>query len=81
MGTPSLPPQAAMILGLTKKDVVIVICGSGVRAPKAVNALAKAGYTNAYSVIDGYKGWQEAKLPWSRKLDRVRMYTNSLAVQ
>ena len=52
--------------GLNKNDTVIVICGSGKRAAKAVNALAKAGFTKVYPVVDGYKAWQKHKLPWSR---------------
>lgn len=62
--------------GLTKKDTIIVICGSGKRAAKAVNALAKAGYKKVYPVVDGYKAWQKSKLPWSRKLAVSKMYGN-----
>lgn len=62
--------------GLNKDDRIILICGSGKRAAKAVNMMAKAGYKNVYSVVDGYKGWQEHKLPWSKKLDRNKIYGN-----
>jgi rhodanese-related sulfurtransferase len=62
--------------GLTKDDRIILICGSGKRAAKAVNALAKAGYKNVYSVVDGYKGWQKNKLPFDKKLDRSKIYGN-----
>lgn len=62
--------------GLSKSDTIIVICGSGKRAAKAVNALAKAGYTKVYPVVDGYKAWQKHKLPWSRKLAVSKMYGN-----
>ena len=62
--------------GLTKDDRIILICGSGKRAAKAVNALAKAGYKNVYSVVDGYKGWLKNKLPADKKLDRKKIYGN-----
>jgi rhodanese-related sulfurtransferase len=62
--------------GLGKDDQVIVICGSGKRAAKAVNAMAKAGYKNVYSVVDGYKGWQKDKLPFNKKLDKKKIYGN-----
>lgn len=62
--------------GLEKNDPVVLICGSGKRASKAANTLAKAGYTKVYVVIDGYKGWQADKLPWSRKMDLKKMYGN-----
>ena len=59
---------------LTRTDPVIILCSSGRRAPKAVNALASAGYSRVYAVIDGYEAWQKHKLPWSRKLDREKIY-------
>jgi rhodanese-related sulfurtransferase len=62
--------------GLSKDDQIIAICGSGKRAAKTVNALAKAGYKNAYSVTDGYKGWTGNKLPVDKKLDRNKIYGN-----
>ena len=62
--------------GLSRDDRIILICGSGKRAAKAVNAMAKAGFKNVYSVVDGYKGWQKNKLPWSKKLDRNKIYGN-----
>jgi rhodanese-related sulfurtransferase len=60
--------------GLSKDDTVILICGSGKRAAKGVNALVKSGYTNVYPVVDGTKGWLKHKLPWSRKLAYLKMY-------
>ncbi|WP_455210875.1 rhodanese-like domain-containing protein [Kaarinaea lacus] len=62
--------------GLSKEDRIILICGSGKRAAKAVNYMAKAGYKNVYSVVDGYAGWQKDNLPWSKKLDREKIYGN-----
>lgn len=60
--------------GLTKDDRIILICGSGKRAAKSVNAMAKAGYKNVYSVVDGLKGWEVNKLKVDKKLDRNKMY-------
>jgi len=37
-------------------DRVYVMCRSGGRSAMAVNALAKAGYTQIYSIIDGMEG-------------------------
>lgn len=62
--------------GLSKDDQIITICGSGKRAAKAVNAMAKAGYKHVYSVVDGYKGWQKDKLPFDKKLDKKKIYGN-----
>jgi rhodanese-related sulfurtransferase len=32
------------------------MCRSGSRAAKAVNAMADAGYTNAYVIVDSFEG-------------------------
>ena len=50
------------------------MCGSGKRSAKAATALTKAGYSNVYTIIDGYKGWQKSNLKWSKKLDKSKMY-------
>jgi len=76
--------------GLKKTDTVILICRSGKRSAKAVNVLAKAGYTKVYSVVDGYEGdkvkegenkgkrmkngWKNAGLPWTYSMDKDLMY-------
>jgi rhodanese-related sulfurtransferase len=76
--------------GLTKNDTVILMCRSGSRSAKAVNLLAKNGFTQVYTVIDGYEGdkskaadkkgqrvmngWKNAGLPWSYKLNKDKMY-------
>jgi rhodanese-related sulfurtransferase len=62
--------------GLSKDDQIIVFCGSGKRAAKTVNAMAKAGYKNVYSVTDGFKGWSASKLPIDKKIDRNKIYGN-----
>ena len=37
-------------------DTVLVMCRSGGRSAIGVNALAKAGFTRAYNIIDGFEG-------------------------
>lgn len=76
--------------GLGKQDTVILICRSGDRSARAVNALTELGYSKVYSVIDGFEGdvatdgpqagqrvvngWKNAGLPWTYKLDKNKMY-------
>lgn len=72
--------------GLSKSDVVVLICRSGDRSSRGANRLADDGYTQVWSVVDGFEGdmgkdgrrsvngWKNAGLPWSYKLDRERMY-------
>ena len=76
--------------GLTKNDTVILMCRSGKRSAKAVNVLAKAGYTKVYTVVDGYEGdkvkkgenkgkrmkngWKNSGLPWTYSMDKDMMY-------
>ena len=43
-------------------DTLIIMCRSGKRSAKAVNALAKEGFKNLYSVYDGFDG-DKAKDP------------------
>jgi len=72
--------------GLGKSDPVILMCRSGGRSASAADLLTKAGYTNVYSVYDGFEGdmskegrravngWKNANLPWSYKLDKQKAY-------
>ena len=76
--------------GLDKSARIIVMCRSGDRSASAANLLAKAGYTNVYSVVDGYEGdvaqegpnkgqrvvngWRNNHLPWSYQLSKGKMY-------
>ena len=76
--------------GLTKDDTVIVMCRSGKRSAKAVDVLAKNGYTKVYTVVDGYEGdkakegenkgkrvvngWKNSGLPWTYSMDKDKMY-------
>ncbi|MFM2119802.1 MAG: hypothetical protein RL722_1270 [Pseudomonadota bacterium] len=72
--------------GLSKGDVVVLMCRSGDRSGRAATRLSEDGYTRVYSVVDGFEGdmskagrrdvngWKNAGLPWSYKLDKARMY-------
>jgi rhodanese-related sulfurtransferase len=71
-----------------KNARIIVMCRSGDRSAKAVDLLAKLGYTNAWSQIDGFEGdkakdgetkgqrtvngWKNAKLPWTYNLNKAK---------
>lgn len=82
--------------GLTKTDKVFVMCRSGGRSAKAADALTAAGFTQVYSVIDGYEGdtvkegelkgkrtlngWKNSNLPWSFALDKNKMYFESTEI-
>ena len=57
---PQLPLNAKFVEEVGKRykktDTLMVICRSGGRSAVAANILAKAGYKNAYTVIDGFEG-------------------------
>lgn len=72
--------------GLTRDDKVFLMCRSGGRSASAADLLSEAGFTNVFSVVDGYEGdkakngkrtlngWKNSDLPWSYKLDKKKMY-------
>ena len=72
--------------GLAKTDTVILICRSGDRSARAADLLADAGYSNVYSVLEGFEGdlslegrrtlngWKNAGLPWTYKMDKAKAY-------
>lgn len=80
---------------LSKSDTVILMCRSGSRSAKAANLLASLGYKKVYTVVDGYEGdkvevgefkgmrmkngWKQAKLPWTYKLPKEKMYNTASA--
>jgi rhodanese-related sulfurtransferase len=52
-----LPDFVARVQQIAKPDdVLMVMCRSGGRGALAVNLLAKAGFKNAYNVVDGMEG-------------------------
>lgn len=78
--------EALAARGLKKTDPIILMCRSGDRSAAAADLLTKAGYTNVYSVYEGFEGdkskegfrtvngWKNAGLPWGYKLDQARAY-------
>lgn len=76
--------------GLKKDNPIFLICRSGSRSAKAARILNLVGYTNVYTVTDGFEGdkakhgprkgervvngWKNSGLPWSYKLSRDEMY-------
>jgi rhodanese-related sulfurtransferase len=80
--------MAEMSLG--KDAPIILICRSGDRSSKAQDRLQTAGYSKVYSIAEGVEGdtvkdgpqagqravngWRNAKLPWTYKLDKAKMY-------
>lgn len=77
-----LPGIANLALGqkLDPGHPIVIICRSGNRSAQAANALEQMGFTQVYSVTDGYlgdratsgphkgerrvNGWKTAGLPW-----------------
>lgn len=55
-----LEPSA---LAYCNSDPVYLICKSGVRAKKAMDKLAEAGFTNTFEVEGGTDAWVGSKLP------------------
>ncbi|RYF80960.1 MAG: rhodanese-like domain-containing protein [Comamonadaceae bacterium] len=42
---------------------VLLLCGSGARAKRAVETAKKLGYENAQVIAGGMRGWSDANLP------------------
>jgi rhodanese-related sulfurtransferase len=76
----------AMDKGSEKTDPILFICRSGDRSALGADFLARHGYTNIWSVVDGFEGdlakdgpnkgkrsvngWKNSGLPWSYKLNK-----------
>lgn len=76
--------------GFDKDSTYILMCRSGSRSAKAANLIYELGYTNVYSVVDGYEGdkakegpnkgqrvvngWRNAGLDWSYKISSSQVY-------
>lgn len=71
---PDFPKAVANLLEerkLGKDAVLILYCSVGERSAKAAALLANSGYTNVYSMVDGFEGeggnfpgWRASGLPW-----------------
>lgn len=74
-----------------KDSRILIICRSGQRSARAVDILAGAGYSNVWSVTDGFEGdasadgrrtvngWKNANLPWSYRIDKSKFYAGKLS--
>ncbi len=76
-------------LDLHRNDPVYLMCRSGSRSAKAAALLHANGYTQVYTVVDGYEGdkaesgphkgrrvvngWKNSGLPWTYRLDKSEM--------
>lgn len=76
--------------GIEKTDPIVLICRSGDRSALSADLLARHGYTNVWSVVDGFEGdiakdgpkkgqravngWKNEGLPWSYSLDRTKVF-------
>ena len=76
--------------GIEKTDPIVIICRSGDRSALSADLLARHGYTNVWSVVDGFEGdlakdgpkkgqravngWKNEGLPWSYNLDRAKVF-------
>ena len=56
----SMKPNPGFVAEVKKwsqpDELILVMCRSGGRGAMAVNALADAGFTNAYNIVDGMEG-------------------------
>jgi rhodanese-related sulfurtransferase len=71
---------------LVKTSPIILICRSGDRSARAVNTLSDFGFTQVYSVTDGFEGdlsreqlrnvngWKNSALPWQYKLEKSKAW-------
>lgn len=71
--------------GIEKNDPIVLICRSGDRSALSSDLLGRYGYTNVWSVVDGFEGdmakdgpnkgkrlvngWKNMGLPWSYNVD------------
>lgn len=72
--------------GMDKTSTIILSCRSGDRSANAADLLQKAGYSNVYSVVDGFEGdmskegrrsvngWKNAGLPWTYNVPKSKLY-------
>lgn len=68
--------------GGSRATNIILICRSGSRSKHSVNLLARAGFSNVWSVVDGFEGgtdknghrtiegWRNVNLPWAYKIEQ-----------
>ncbi|MEH6503596.1 MAG: rhodanese-like domain-containing protein [Cycloclasticus sp.] len=78
--------------GFDQNTPIIFICRAGTRSSRAASLATKLGYTQAYTVIDGFEGdkekagpnkghrvvngWKNSQLPWSYEVDGLKILVN-----
>jgi len=88
--TPMMPANENFVAEVMKRfkktDTILVICRSGGRSAAAVNQLAKAGFNDLYTIVDGFEGdsdengrrtvngWINSGVPWTYELDPALVY-------
>ena len=73
--------------GGDKETTIIMMCRSGSRSAAAADLMAKRGYKNVYTMVDGFEGdmdkktgrrslngWKNADLPWTYKFEKDEIY-------
>lgn len=76
--------------GLDADAKILLLCRSGKRSAKAAKFLNLLGYSNVYTVVDGYEGdmakageqkgrrvlngWKNAGLPWTYELEASKFF-------
>lgn len=79
----------ALEKGIEKNDPIVLICRSGDRSAMSADLLGRYGYTNVWSVVDGFEGdmakdgpnkgkravngWKNIGLPWSYNVDQNKV--------
>lgn len=56
-------PKRLGELEKAKTKSVIVVCQNGVRSPKAVSQLSRAGFGSVFSLNGGFAAWQAQGMP------------------
>lgn len=81
--------------GLDASSPIILMCRSGNRSAKAADEMAKHGYPQVYSIVEGFEGdkakagvnkgkrtvngWKNAGLPWSYTLEKDKIHLSAQA--
>lgn len=75
-----LPEAVHLSKGIIERDIenkipdkdrqIVIYCGGGFRSALAAHNLQLMGYTRVYSMLGGYRGWTEKKLPLAGDLKR-----------
>ena len=76
--------------GLDADAKILLLCRSGKRSARAAKFLNQLGYSNVYTIVDGYEGdmaksgdgkgqrvingWKNAGLPWTYDLDHGKFF-------